>query len=307
MAIDTTPSTVATNALSAIPYGALIGGPLDACVKAQALAAQTSWEFIKNVGLTVDKDGNSITRQVVFQYQKNGQMFNLVVPLLAIVPIPYIAIDTITIDFKANISASSSSVQEQSTSENIGAELDAKASLGWGPFSLSVEFKANYSSKKDSKSTQDSKYSVEYTMDIHVAAGQSDMPAGLAAMLNILQSSMTEANPNGSLQGPASISFTATTQNKFDVVVTDKQGLAVAGLGADQFTLTDSAATPVVKLDPGQTTKTDSSGKISLTATPTPPGGTPAPTTATGTLTLTATLPGSLKPSTSIPYTWSAS
>ncbi len=39
---------------------------------------------------------------------------------------------------------------------------------------------ASYSSKKDSSATRDSKYSVEYTMDVAVHAGQDSMPAGMA-------------------------------------------------------------------------------------------------------------------------------
>ncbi|WP_353885290.1 hypothetical protein [uncultured Bacteroides sp.] len=42
MAIDTTPSQVATSALQAIPFGSIIGGPLKAAIEAQAMAAQTS-------------------------------------------------------------------------------------------------------------------------------------------------------------------------------------------------------------------------------------------------------------------------
>ena len=39
MPIDTTPSTVATTALQSIPFETLIGGPLDAAIKAEAKAA----------------------------------------------------------------------------------------------------------------------------------------------------------------------------------------------------------------------------------------------------------------------------
>ena len=55
--IDTTPSSVATNALQAIPFGQIIGGPLSACVDAQREAALTTVNFINEIGLT-DKDGN---------------------------------------------------------------------------------------------------------------------------------------------------------------------------------------------------------------------------------------------------------
>lgn len=198
MPIDTTPSTVATNALQAIPFSSLIGGPLDAAIKAQAMAAKTSWEFIQQVGLNTDATtGKKEAVNVTFFYNKNGQMTKLIVPILTIVPIPYIAIDDIQINFKANISASSSTTSETSESTSMDAGGSAKASFGYGPFSVSAEFKANYSSKKDSKAAQDSKYSVEYTMDLAVHAGQSDMPAGLATVLNILQSSITDAPKNG--------------------------------------------------------------------------------------------------------------
>lgn len=244
MAIDTTPSTVATNALQAIPYGALIGGPLKAAIEAQAMAAKTTWEFIKEVGLNPpDAEGNRTAVQVVFQYQKGGQIVNLIVPILAIVPIPYIAIREIDIDFLANISASSSSVKEESSSIAAEAEAEASARVGWGPFSLEASFKANFSSKKDSKATEESRYSVEYTMTVAVRARQDDMPAGLATILNILQSSITEANPEGSLVASPHVTGIdiADPEALATVLATlrDSMGLAVTG-DEVTYTLTDT-------------------------------------------------------------------
>ncbi len=99
-------------------------------------------------------------------------MVQLNVPLLTIVPIPYIAIHDIDINFKANISASSSSVSEQSSSSALDVGAEASIGAKWGSFHMDAKMKANYSSKKDSKATQESKYSVEYTMDVAVKAGQ---------------------------------------------------------------------------------------------------------------------------------------
>lgn len=201
MAIDTTPSQVATSALQAIPFGSIIGGPLKACIEAQAMAAQTSWQFIQEVGLNTNPEtGEKEAVNVSFQFLQNGRMAQLNVPLLTIVPIPYIAIQNVDINFKANISASSSSVQENSSSQalDVGAEAHAKA--GWGPFSVEASMKANYSSKKDSKATQDSRYSVEYTMDVAVKAGQDSMPAGLAKVLELLGSSLDVSDPDGTLE-----------------------------------------------------------------------------------------------------------
>lgn len=164
MAIDSTPSQVATSALQAIPFGSIIGAPLKACIEAQAMAAQTSWQFIQEVGLNTDPEtGKKEAVNVTFEFLQNGRMAQLNVPLLTIVPIPYIAIHDIDINFKANM-------------------------------------KANYSSKKDSKATQSSQYSVEYTMDVAVKAGQDSMPAGLAKVLELLGSSLDVSDPDGTLE-----------------------------------------------------------------------------------------------------------
>lgn len=197
MAIDQTPSVVATNALQSLPFSSLIGGPLDACIKAQAASAKTSWEFIDKVGLYTDpKTGEKKAVQVTFQYNNNGHMTKLVVPLLTIVPIPYMAIDQVTIDFIANISASSSSTTQSSDDKSLKVDASADASFGIGPFSINVKAEANYSSKQHSAASQSSKYSVEYTMNVHVEGGQADMPPGLGTILNILQGSITSNGSN---------------------------------------------------------------------------------------------------------------
>ena len=137
MAIDTTPSKVATSALQAIPFGSIIGAPLKACIEAQAMAAKSSWEFIQQIGLNTNpKTGIREAINVSFNFIKDGRMAQLNVPLLTILPIPYIGIQNIDLNFKANISAASSSVAETTTSEKLDAGADAKAKLGFGPFSL---------------------------------------------------------------------------------------------------------------------------------------------------------------------------
>ncbi len=232
MAIDTTPSTVATNALQAIPFEALIGGPLDACIKAQAVAAKTSWEFINEVGLTIDPDtGEKKAINVTFEYNNNGKLTTLVVPLIILLPIPYLAINAVTIDFMANISAASSSVQETSSDTSLGVDATAEASLGIGPFSLKISASANYSSKQASKASQNSSYSVEYTMNVHVEGGQADMPAGLATVLNILQGSVTSVSIDDSIAiTPANVSLNKVQSTTLQVVVKDTHGILAPGV-----------------------------------------------------------------------------
>ncbi len=198
--IDTTPSLVATNALQSIPFGSIIGAPLSACIEAQANAAKTSWEFIRDVGLVDTEDGKGKQAIYVnFEFRKNGRSTTLSVPLLTIVPIPYLAIKDINIAFKASISASSSASTTVKKSLEVGASMKAKAGFNLGLFKGSMEMSASVSSKKDSTSTRDSKYSVEYTMDVSVSAGQDDMPAGMAKVLEILNQSIDTIDKKGEI------------------------------------------------------------------------------------------------------------
>ena len=236
--IDTTPSAVATNALRAIPFGQIIGGPLSACIDAQREAALTTVNFINEIGLT-DKDGEKEAVYVKFQYRRNGKTTVLSVPLLTIVPIPYLAIRDISISFKANISASSSTSNKQSTSDSydIGASISGGFNIGVARASAS--FSAKVSSKKDSTATRDSKYSVEYTMDVNVSAGQDDMPAGMAKILELLNESVDTVDMNGELQvsnvqmsmaGASSVATYATYKNPSgyyapeDIKIVDEKG-----------------------------------------------------------------------------------
>lgn len=181
-----------TKQLSAIPFGHLIGAPLTAAVEAQAKAAQSTLGFIQAVGFEKDANGATATRTVTFKYKREGADTELIVPILTIVPIPFIRIDDMSIDFKASLSASSETEKVEGSTTEASAKLSASANYLWA----SAKLDASVSSKKDSKATSNSKYSVEYTVDIHVHAVQDDMPAGLAEVLKMLTESIkNQSNP----------------------------------------------------------------------------------------------------------------
>lgn len=212
----------ATAQLGAIPFGSLIGGPLNAAVEAQAQAANSSVEFIKQVAI---KDDGEV-RNVTFFYMKEESKVELTVPILAIVPIPYLRIDDMTINFKAKISADTSTSDKSSSSSSVDVNASASAGWGWGK----AKFSAGYSSKKDSSSSRDSKYSVEYTMDISVHAVQDDMPGGLEKVLNMLEKSIESAP---AVQSPAQLSLESSVTTisiaspspiDFTINATDKNG-----------------------------------------------------------------------------------
>ncbi len=225
MPIDNSPSNIATSALQGIPFSAIIGAPLNAAVEAQVKAAKSTVDFIQAVGLTgPENDRRPI--QIEFAYYADGKEVKLMVPLLTIVPIPYLAIDEVDIRFKASINAAASTFQEDTSSTTDSSTKTLDASVGWGPWKAKGDFNASYSSKKDSKATQESKYSVEYTMDIHVHAGQEDMPAGLSKVLGILEQSITP------------ITMTSTIRfstEKLQILIGDEpKGYQITGIAYDK-------------------------------------------------------------------------
>lgn len=71
------------------------------------MAARRTLEFIQEAGLETDPEtGEKKAVNVSFSFMQGGRMMQLDVPLLTIVPIPYIAIHSVDINFKASISAS---------------------------------------------------------------------------------------------------------------------------------------------------------------------------------------------------------
>lgn len=193
-----------TTALSNLPFGHMIGAPLNACIEAQAQAARTTVNFINDVGInvTINEDTRMEKKEVIyvyFEFIQNGRQVIFSVPLLTIVPIPYIAINTVDISFKATVSGVESDAYEATSGSSSTAERQSSgAKLGWFSYG-STKLKTAYSTKKDSKSTQDSTYSIEATIDVNVHASQDSMPAGMAKILEMLGSAMDLCDPNGEL------------------------------------------------------------------------------------------------------------
>ncbi len=181
--------------LSSINFESMLGGPLNAVIRAQAQSAQTSVDFIKSVGFDDKGDPTMVT----FSYMKPVEKLdkdkkptgefesvkhNLTVPILTMLPIPFIRVEETTISFNAKIN----SVQESTTasSKDLSATLSVKG--GWGPVSASL--KASYSSKKSTSST--SKTERTYSLAINIKAVQDELPAGTERLLSILENSIKE-------------------------------------------------------------------------------------------------------------------
>lgn len=190
--------------LRQIPFGYLIGAPLKASIQAQALAAKTTIEFIEKVGfvpsdteqdmLFIDesKDADAgVVRNVTFSYKKideNGDEkdVELTVPILSIVPIPYIRLDEVTIDFTAKLT----DTIQHTTKANfkLDSSIKGKYKSWWSPISMEFRTSMSYETAK----TTAARYTREYTMNINARAVQDDMPAGLSRILDLLEQTIKE-------------------------------------------------------------------------------------------------------------------
>jgi Protein of unknown function (DUF2589) len=182
----------------ALPMEQIIGGPLQAVVKAQALAASSTVDFIQQVGLnppaaiggaqtarTVDF---SFTRRVPAREDDDGgasdvlttETVQLTVPLLTIVPVPFIRVKEATIDFEAQVSSSTLNT----TDSTFGVSAEASGGF-WG-----VKFSVKASYTRNTKSSDQVNRSS--TLKVHVYAVQDEIPAGLDRVLTILQTAIDD-------------------------------------------------------------------------------------------------------------------
>jgi hypothetical protein len=125
------------------------------------------------------------------------QVMQLEVPMLSMVPIPYLRIEDVTIDFNAKIN----SVEYQKLDESlkVDAALEAKAGWGWGSAKLNV------SVAYQKNTQQGTSVDRTYSMGVHIRAVQDEMPGGMERILSILENSI-RAQPVGA---PAPRSITA--------------------------------------------------------------------------------------------------
>lgn len=161
---NTNSGSKVASALNSIPFGNIIGSPLAACVRAQAEAAQTTIDFIRGFTMTnseLDPEGvEPIT--VTFTFIMNGEKTRMTVPLMTIVPIPYMHIDYIDLNFTADITACDD------------GKIEAKYAT------------EGYTRTEDDEQS----VSVESKMGINVRASTSSMPSGMAKMLEFFTNNL---------------------------------------------------------------------------------------------------------------------
>ena len=172
------------NQFTGLPIENLISAPLLASCEGQKALAQTTAQFITEVGM--DKNGN--TKSVTFNYEDGSEKVVLDVPLLSIINIPSLCVDTIDVEFDMEVSTQSAS----KSSTDSSAELNVKA--GFGCWSASFTGKVSHHSENSRSSDTSAKYSIS-------VKGKQEKPEGLMKVLDMLNNSIGKQKGTTSSDG----------------------------------------------------------------------------------------------------------
>ena len=178
--------------LGSIDFATIIGGPLDACVKAQSNASISTVNFIHEVGFEGEGAEKKL-RMAEFIYKKNAPNpayisetetpdedptiptdMEIKVPFIALLNVPSFRIESCEVDFNVKLN----STYTKDVSSEFG--INAGVSGGFGP----VKFKVDVSYKRSSSTGI--KIEKEYSLGVKVRATNDEMPAGLEKVLGLL-------------------------------------------------------------------------------------------------------------------------
>ncbi len=164
--------------LQELDFNRILGAPLSACVNAQEEAAQATLQYLNEVVFTQTGDDDSSLEPVTvsFYFESAGQVHRIVMPLLLIVPVPYLQIDRVDLTFQATVTESRMNHDTRKLS------LKAKYSAPGDSAEVSKETKAEYMNKR--------------CIDINLSVTSADMPMGISKLLEIFNNQLVEVKPD---------------------------------------------------------------------------------------------------------------
>lgn len=152
------------DALEHTDFGSLLGAPLQACVDAQMQAAYATTDYLDRVCFKYNPETNAYeTVTVSFGYSTEDGDKRITLPLASVMPMPFLQIHNVNLHFAADVSVAD------------GQQLMAKVSSSTGRTSTSQQ------------ETGQTQYSNDIKVDVNVVATSSDMPMGVAKLLQVMQ------------------------------------------------------------------------------------------------------------------------
>ncbi|QFG21247.1 DUF2589 domain-containing protein [Actinomadura sp. WMMB 499] len=184
----------------ALPFEQIIGGPLQGVIKGSVMSSSATTEFIEKIGLTKTQDGKIVPVMVNFTVDRwkqaapgqkaTAEKVEVQVPLLTLVPVPFLRLTKTTLDFEVKI--------QSTTVEKEDKQLAAEAAVSTSFWGISASFKGSY----ESKSAREDTTNRSATLGVHVEAVQDAMPKGMERMLSLLEHAIYDgADPTTGNQG----------------------------------------------------------------------------------------------------------
>ena len=172
------------NQFTGLPIENLISAPLLAAAEGQKSLASTTAAFITEVGM--DDKGN--TKSVTFNYDDGTEKVVLDVPLLSIINVPSLCVDSIDVEFNMEVQTQSS------TKSSTDVSTKVNASCGFACCKASFEGKVSHHSESNRSSDNSAKYSIS-------VKGKQEKPEGLMKVLDMLNGSIGKGTKTAAPSG----------------------------------------------------------------------------------------------------------
>jgi hypothetical protein len=189
-----------------LPLGDLIGGPLVAMVEAEALAAQTTAEYIERVGFAPPRasstdpgaepedSGIGELRMAHFGYEKqdesgNQRRFEVRVPVISLVPIPGVRIKSARIAFTARILDARAPEEDRRSAPANPRATTAQPLRRLGDTRTLPRLRGGFSPRR---SAGDGTQRGSFEIDIQVNVEQMPIAPGLEKLLMVLDQAIRE-------------------------------------------------------------------------------------------------------------------
>lgn len=135
-----------------LPFHSIIGAPIVAAVDAQGQAAVATADYVTDARF-YEPDGTM--RKMVFSFERDGMIQKISVPLLALIPIPSLQIDSMSLNFNADVTINNNNEMEGKFSNNT---------IG-----------------------KSSRYNAQTTMSVNIELRNTGMAGGMSKILEFIQ------------------------------------------------------------------------------------------------------------------------
>ena len=159
---------------SALSIADLITAPLEAAASAQVALAKNTADFITQVGFEKDYKGNEKMRSVRFEVTspaEDGASISVEAPLIALVPIPNLALEEVNVNFQMEVDSAVKTTEKAADGDSVS--------------SLSVKGKVSSAAANTRETNQSAKY------QISVKAKKQEASEALSRLLDVLASTVT--------------------------------------------------------------------------------------------------------------------